>query len=86
MEALFSLKLPETVSMPELSESGGIMWMSSLEAKVKDTKDNKKPTAEKLERLRREKVGPPHSSVATDRLSSVGVASNSFSFFWEELH
>ncbi|XP_040506029.1 probable ATP-dependent RNA helicase DDX52 isoform X2 [Gallus gallus] len=49
-------KRQETVSVPELSESDGIMWMSSLEAKVKDTKDNKKPTAEKLERLRREKI------------------------------
>ncbi|XP_021271868.1 probable ATP-dependent RNA helicase DDX52 isoform X1 [Numida meleagris] len=49
-------KTQETVSMPELSEGDGIMWMSSLEAKVKDTKDNKKPTAEKLERLRREKI------------------------------
>ncbi|XP_009983915.1 PREDICTED: probable ATP-dependent RNA helicase DDX52 isoform X2 [Tauraco erythrolophus] len=42
-------------SMPELSESNGIKWMSSLEAKIEDAKD-KKPTAEKLERLRREKV------------------------------
>ncbi|NXS12717.1 DDX52 helicase, partial [Neodrepanis coruscans] len=33
----------------------GIRWMSSLEAKVEDAKD-KKPTAEKLERLRREKI------------------------------
>lgn len=49
-------KRQETVSVPELSESDGIMWMSSLEAKVKDTKDNQKPTAEKLERLRREKI------------------------------
>uniref|UniRef100_A0A8C3GR43 Probable ATP-dependent RNA helicase DDX52 n=1 Tax=Cairina moschata TaxID=8855 RepID=A0A8C3GR43_CAIMO len=38
-----------------LSENSGIMWMSSLEAKIKGTKD-KKPTAEKLERLRREKI------------------------------
>lgn len=36
--------------------------MSSLEAKIKGTKD-KKPTAEKLERLRREKVGPQHSNI-----------------------
>ncbi|NWI67655.1 DDX52 helicase, partial [Todus mexicanus] len=33
----------------------GIKWMSSLEAKFEDAKD-KKPTAEKLERLRREKI------------------------------
>ncbi|KAM4760178.1 putative ATP-dependent RNA helicase DDX52 [Cyanocitta cristata] len=43
------------VSMPELSENNGIKWMSSLEAKFEDAKD-KKPTAEKLERLRREKI------------------------------
>ncbi|XP_041325316.1 probable ATP-dependent RNA helicase DDX52, partial [Pyrgilauda ruficollis] len=43
------------MSMPELSENNGIKWMSSLEAKFEDAKD-KKPTAEKLERLRREKV------------------------------
>ncbi|XP_065588147.1 probable ATP-dependent RNA helicase DDX52 isoform X2 [Cyrtonyx montezumae] len=49
-------KMQETVAMSELSESNGIMWMSSVEAKVKDTKDNKQPTAEKLERLRREKI------------------------------
>ncbi|KAM7033447.1 putative ATP-dependent RNA helicase DDX52 [Acridotheres tristis] len=42
-------------SMPELSENNGIKWMSSLEAKFEDAKD-KKPTAEKLERLRREKI------------------------------
>ncbi|KFZ54321.1 putative ATP-dependent RNA helicase DDX52, partial [Podiceps cristatus] len=42
-------------SILELSESNGIKWMSSLEAKFEDTKD-KKPTAEKLERLRREKI------------------------------
>ena len=65
------------MSVPELSESDGIMWMSYLEAKVKDTKDNQKPTAEKLERLRREKVGPQHCSVVTGCLFSVGVASNS---------
>ncbi|XP_009707976.1 PREDICTED: probable ATP-dependent RNA helicase DDX52 [Cariama cristata] len=41
--------------MLELSESNGIKWMSSLEAKFEDAKD-KKPTAEKLERLRREKI------------------------------
>ncbi|KAM4648375.1 putative ATP-dependent RNA helicase DDX52 isoform 1-T1 [Amazona ochrocephala] len=39
----------------ELSESNGIKWMSSLEAKYEDAKD-KKPTAEKLECLRRQKV------------------------------
>ncbi|OXB79073.1 UNVERIFIED_CONTAM: hypothetical protein H355_005949, partial [Colinus virginianus] len=49
-------KLPEAVPTSELPESDGIMWMSSVEAKVKDTKDNKQPTAEKLERLRREKI------------------------------
>uniref|UniRef100_A0A8V5HDC7 Probable ATP-dependent RNA helicase DDX52 n=1 Tax=Melopsittacus undulatus TaxID=13146 RepID=A0A8V5HDC7_MELUD len=38
-----------------LSESNGIKWMSSLEAKYEDAKD-KKPTAEKLERLRRQKI------------------------------
>ncbi|XP_014736714.1 PREDICTED: probable ATP-dependent RNA helicase DDX52 isoform X3 [Sturnus vulgaris] len=43
------------VSMPELSENNEIKWMSSLEAKFEDAKD-KKPTAEKLERLRREKI------------------------------
>lgn len=48
--------------MPELSENNGIKWMSSLEAKFEDAKD-KKPTAEKLERLRREKVGPWNSDV-----------------------
>ncbi|KFR09852.1 putative ATP-dependent RNA helicase DDX52, partial [Opisthocomus hoazin] len=42
-------------SMPELSENNGIKWMSSLEAKSEDAKD-KKPAAEKLERLRREKI------------------------------
>ncbi|XP_027516239.1 probable ATP-dependent RNA helicase DDX52 [Corapipo altera] len=42
-------------SMPELSENNGIKWMSSLEAKLEEAKD-KKPTAEKLERLRREKI------------------------------
>ncbi|XP_015736629.1 probable ATP-dependent RNA helicase DDX52 isoform X2 [Coturnix japonica] len=49
-------KKKEAASVPEVSEGDGIMWMSSLEAKVKDTKDNKKPAAEKLERLRREKI------------------------------
>uniref|UniRef100_A0A8C3D3Q2 Probable ATP-dependent RNA helicase DDX52 n=1 Tax=Cairina moschata TaxID=8855 RepID=A0A8C3D3Q2_CAIMO len=48
-------KMQEAASIPELSENSGIMWMSSLEAKIKGTKD-KKPTAEKLERLRREKI------------------------------
>ncbi|KAM7088267.1 putative ATP-dependent RNA helicase DDX52 isoform 2-T2 [Ciconia maguari] len=48
-------KTREAASMPELSESNGIKWMSSLEAKFEDAKD-KKPTAEKLERLRREKI------------------------------
>ncbi|XP_027739582.1 LOW QUALITY PROTEIN: probable ATP-dependent RNA helicase DDX52 [Empidonax traillii] len=42
-------------SMPELSENSGIKWMSSLEAKLEEAKE-KKPTAEKLERLRREKI------------------------------
>lgn len=42
--------------MPELSENNGIKWMSSMEVKFEEAKD-KKPTAEKLERLRREKVG-----------------------------
>ncbi|XP_033924971.1 probable ATP-dependent RNA helicase DDX52 isoform X1 [Melopsittacus undulatus] len=42
-------------AIPELSESNGIKWMSSLEAKYEDAKD-KKPTAEKLERLRRQKI------------------------------
>lgn len=57
------------------------MWMSSLEAKIKGTKD-KKPTAEKLERLRREKVGPQHSNIATDYLLSVGVSSEVGAHFW----
>ncbi|KFO98908.1 putative ATP-dependent RNA helicase DDX52 [Calypte anna] len=48
-------KTREAASVPELSESNGIKWMSSLEATFKDTTD-KKPTAEKLERLRREKI------------------------------
>ncbi|XP_075627610.1 putative ATP-dependent RNA helicase DDX52 [Balearica regulorum gibbericeps] len=48
-------KKREAASMPELSEGNGIKWMSSLEAKFEDAKD-KKPTAEKLERLRREKI------------------------------
>ncbi|KAK2537340.1 hypothetical protein Q9233_002644 [Columba guinea] len=48
-------KKREAASMPELSENNGIKWMSSLEAKFEDAKD-KKPTAEKLERLRREKI------------------------------
>ncbi|KAM8991358.1 putative ATP-dependent RNA helicase DDX52 [Ara ararauna] len=42
-------------AIPELSESNGIKWMSSLEAKYEDAKD-KKPTAEKLECLRRQKI------------------------------
>ncbi|XP_068011062.1 probable ATP-dependent RNA helicase DDX52 isoform X2 [Melanerpes formicivorus] len=45
----------EAASVAELSESNGIKWMSSLEAKFEDAKD-KKLTAEKLERLRREKI------------------------------
>ncbi|XP_065503173.1 probable ATP-dependent RNA helicase DDX52 [Caloenas nicobarica] len=48
-------KTREAASIPELSENNGIKWMSSLEAKFEDAKD-KKPTAEKLERLRREKI------------------------------
>ncbi|XP_062448386.1 probable ATP-dependent RNA helicase DDX52 [Rhea pennata] len=48
-------KTRESVSVPELSESNGIMWMSSLEAKFKDARD-KKPTAERLERLRKQKI------------------------------
>ncbi|XP_051491919.1 probable ATP-dependent RNA helicase DDX52 [Apus apus] len=48
-------KTKEAAAMPELSENNGIKWMSSLEAKFEDAKD-KKPTAEKLERLRREKI------------------------------
>jgi len=62
--------------MPELSENNGIKWMSSLEAKSEDAKD-KKPAAEKLERLRREKVGAQKSNVATDYLVSAGVSSKS---------
>ncbi|XP_057255507.1 probable ATP-dependent RNA helicase DDX52 [Pezoporus wallicus] len=42
-------------AIPELLESNGIKWMSSLEAKYEDAKD-KKPTAEKLECLRRQKI------------------------------
>ncbi|XP_005233748.1 probable ATP-dependent RNA helicase DDX52 [Falco peregrinus] len=48
-------KAREATSIPELSESNGIKWMSSLEAKFEVAKD-RKPTAEKLERLRREKI------------------------------
>lgn len=58
--------------MSELSESNGIKWMSSLEAKFEDTKE-KKPTAEKLERLRREKVGSQSSGAADHFLAVVGV-------------
>lgn len=58
--------------MPELSENNGIKWMSSLEAKFEDAKD-KKPTAEKLERLRREKVGPGNSDATTGSWCSGGV-------------
>lgn len=58
--------------MPELSETNGIKWMSSLEAKIEDAKD-KKPTAEKLERLRREKVGPGNSGATRGAWCSVGV-------------
>lgn len=58
--------------MPELSETNGIKWMSSLEAKIEDAKD-KKPTAEKLERLRREKVGPGNSGVTRGAWCFVGV-------------
>lgn len=60
-------------AIPELSESNGIKWMSSLEAKYEDAKD-KKPTAEKLERLRRQKVEPWGSNVARDSLDSVGFS------------
>uniref|UniRef100_A0A8D2PHX7 Probable ATP-dependent RNA helicase DDX52 n=1 Tax=Zosterops lateralis melanops TaxID=1220523 RepID=A0A8D2PHX7_ZOSLA len=49
------LQLPGAASMPELSENNGIKWMSSMEVKFEEAKD-KKPTAEKLERLRREKI------------------------------
>ncbi|XP_014809765.1 PREDICTED: probable ATP-dependent RNA helicase DDX52 isoform X1 [Calidris pugnax] len=48
-------KTREAASLLELSGSNGIRWMSSLEAKLEDAKD-KKPTAEKLERLRRQKI------------------------------
>uniref|UniRef100_A0A8B9GIZ2 Probable ATP-dependent RNA helicase DDX52 n=3 Tax=Amazona TaxID=12929 RepID=A0A8B9GIZ2_9PSIT len=48
-------KKKKTRAILELSESNGIKWMSSLEAKYEDAKD-KKPTAEKLECLRRQKV------------------------------
>ncbi|XP_068271692.1 probable ATP-dependent RNA helicase DDX52 isoform X1 [Nyctibius grandis] len=48
-------KTREAELMSELSERNGIKWMSSLEAKFEDEKD-KKPTAEKLERLRKGKV------------------------------
>ncbi|XP_029469300.1 probable ATP-dependent RNA helicase DDX52 [Rhinatrema bivittatum] len=42
----------------EDTEGDGILWMSSLAAKLKDTGNSreKKPTAEKLEQLRQEKV------------------------------
>ncbi|KAJ1185525.1 hypothetical protein NDU88_002317 [Pleurodeles waltl] len=38
-----------------LAENNDILWMSSLEAKLKETGE-RKPTAEKLERLRQEKI------------------------------
>lgn len=59
-EISICLQLPGAASVPELSENNGIKWMSSTEAKFEDVKD-KKPTADKLERLRREKVGPGNS-------------------------
>ncbi|KAM6315488.1 putative ATP-dependent RNA helicase DDX52 [Podargus strigoides] len=48
-------KKKKTREAASLSESDGIKWMSSLEVKFEDAKD-KKPAAEKLERLRREKI------------------------------
>lgn len=67
--------------MPELSENNGIKWMSSMEAKFEDAKD-KKPTAEKLERLRREKVGPGNCDTITGSCCSVGVWSENRGFLW----
>ncbi|XP_019366494.1 PREDICTED: probable ATP-dependent RNA helicase DDX52 [Gavialis gangeticus] len=51
-------KTSETISASELPENDGILWMSSLEAKLKNTREmgEKKPTAEKLEQLRQEKI------------------------------
>ncbi|KAM8797261.1 putative ATP-dependent RNA helicase DDX52 [Eudromia elegans] len=48
-------KTAGAVSVPELLEDNGIRWMSSLEAKTEDA-SVKKPTAERLERLRKEKI------------------------------
>ncbi|XP_019401163.1 PREDICTED: probable ATP-dependent RNA helicase DDX52 [Crocodylus porosus] len=51
-------KTSETISASELPENDGILWMSSLEAKLKNTREmgEKKPAAEKLEQLRQEKI------------------------------
>uniref|UniRef100_A0A7M4EW06 Probable ATP-dependent RNA helicase DDX52 n=1 Tax=Crocodylus porosus TaxID=8502 RepID=A0A7M4EW06_CROPO len=53
-----AVELPETISASELPENDGILWMSSLEAKLKNTREmgEKKPAAEKLEQLRQEKI------------------------------
>ncbi|XP_006138682.2 putative ATP-dependent RNA helicase DDX52 [Pelodiscus sinensis] len=51
-------KSQEPVPVSSDVENGGILWMSSLKAKIKDTrkKGEKKPTAEKLEQLKRRKI------------------------------
>ncbi|XP_014378174.2 probable ATP-dependent RNA helicase DDX52 isoform X1 [Alligator sinensis] len=51
-------KTSEIISTSELPENDGILWMSSLEAKLKNARETgeKKPTAEKLEQLRQEKI------------------------------
>nr|XP_005298894.1 probable ATP-dependent RNA helicase DDX52 [Chrysemys picta bellii] len=51
-------KTQEPVSVSSDMEHDGILWMSSLETKIKDTREKgeKKPTAEKLEQLRQQKI------------------------------
>ncbi|XP_067394188.1 probable ATP-dependent RNA helicase DDX52 isoform X1 [Emydura macquarii macquarii] len=51
-------KTREPVSVSSDVENDGILWMSSLEAKIKGTREKgeKKPTAEKLEQLRQQKI------------------------------
>ncbi|KAM9002716.1 probable ATP-dependent RNA helicase DDX52 isoform X1 [Sarcophilus harrisii] len=49
---------PETISVGSNKEEETILWMSSLEAKIKNKKgkEENKLTAEKLERLRKQKI------------------------------
>ncbi|CAM5104600.1 unnamed protein product [Natator depressus] len=51
-------KTQEPVSVRSDVENDGILWMSSLETKIEDTREKgeKKPTAEKLEQLRQQKI------------------------------